>query len=60
MTDIFQKRYLNYNIREENKNRFNSLYNQENNRFCGGVVLGHYDRKAIAPPRREASMIIRK
>jgi len=41
--------FINPNIQE--KIRFNNLYNKENNRFCGAIAIGHYNKKAITPPK---------
>jgi len=41
--------FVNPNIKE--KIRFNNLYNKENNRFCGAMVVGHYNQKAVVPPK---------
>ena len=39
--------FVNPNIREENKEEFNRIYNKENHRFCGAMALGKYDKRAI-------------
>lgn len=46
--------FVNPNIREENKEAFNMLYNEENDYFCGGIALGYYDKKAVAPRKKES------
>lgn len=51
--------FVNPNIREENKELFKNLYNQEEDYFCGAVALGHYNKKAKEPPHRELAKVIR-
>lgn len=51
--------FINPNIWDNNKEGFNDLYNREKNRFCGAIALGHYDRKAIVPPKRTIRKIIK-
>lgn len=41
--------YINPNIREEDKEEFNRLFNLDNKKFCGTMVFGYYDKKAIRP-----------
>jgi len=43
--------FINPNIREENREQFNTLYNKEGYKFCGAMVFGHYDKKAVVPPK---------
>lgn len=51
--------FVNPNIRDINKDRFNALYNKEGNKFCGAIALGHYDKKAIVPKKRNSLDIIK-
>jgi nitroreductase len=49
--------FINPNIRDENKEDFKSLYGDDY--ICGAIALGHYDTKAIKPPKRELKEVIR-
>ena len=39
--------YVNPNIREQNKDFFNDRFNKKEHLFCGALILGKYDKKAI-------------
>jgi nitroreductase len=39
--------FVNPNIRERNKQYFNSLFNKANHIYCGALALGYYDTKAV-------------
>ena len=45
--------FINPNIREEDKEDFNTVFNQSGDYFCGAFALGKYDRKPLEPPRRK-------
>ena len=45
--------FVNPNIREEDKEDFNKIFNPNEDYFCGSFALGHYDKKPIEPPRRK-------
>lgn len=49
--------YVNPNIREENREEFNGLFNPRGHLFCGAVALGRYDARASEPPKRELEEI---
>jgi nitroreductase len=44
--------FVNPNIRPENKETFNNLFNKLNYRFCGAMVLGKYDKKTAPNIKR--------
>ena len=41
--------FVNPNIREENKESFNGMFNQKGFLFCGAIALGYYNDRAIKP-----------
>lgn len=45
--------YVNPNIRKEDINEFNAIYNHQGNYFCGAVAIGNYTEKAKEPPKRK-------
>lgn len=49
--------FVNPNIREENKTKFQEEFNKSNLRFCGAMAFGYYDLKAIEPPKRKVKEI---
>lgn len=40
--------FVNPNIREENKEKFEKIFNKEKYKFCGAIALGHYDRRVTS------------
>jgi len=52
--------FVNPNIRKENIEEFNRLYNTEHNRFCGAMAFGYNKKSAKAPPKRDILLINRQ
>ena len=47
--------FVNPNIREENKEDFNNIFNPNGDYFCGSFALGHYDKKPPEPQKRQTA-----
>jgi nitroreductase len=45
--------YVNPNIRTEDREEFDKLFNPSLLLFCGAIALGHYDVKSPSAPKRE-------
>lgn len=49
--------YVNPNIRERNKEYFNTLFNKENDIYCGAIACGYYDKKAPKTERKKSLLV---
>ena len=46
--------FVNPNVREQNRQKFNDSFVPDGNMFCGAMVLGEYDKRE--PKKRPESM----
>jgi len=49
--------FVNPNIREENKETFDKIFNKKGLRMCGAIALGHYDKRAYKIKKSEQLFI---
>lgn len=45
--------FVNPNIREENQEIFQKIFNKEGLRMCGAIALGHYDKRVLKVRKSE-------